>query len=147
MALASVVRMFFPRVVKKRKMLLNYEIMRVCSLEKGIYVWTIGIDDSKRFGEPNLSEASRMVDSVDFHERYSPRIGYIHSGSPMPFVYDVADLYKSDMTIDLAFKLVSEEADVSDRHVLVDAFCERLVERKVLESFAETVNGLLNLEV
>lgn len=50
-------------------MLLNYEIMRVCSLEKGIYVWTIGIDDSKRFGEPNFSEASMMVDSVDFHER------------------------------------------------------------------------------
>ena len=50
-------------------MLLNYEIMRVCSLEMGIYVWSIGIDDSKRFGEPNLSEASMMVDSVDFHER------------------------------------------------------------------------------
>ena len=69
MALASVVRMFFSKSVKKRKMLLNYEIMRVCSLEKGIYVWTIGIDDSKRFGEPNFSEASMMVDSVDFLER------------------------------------------------------------------------------
>ena len=60
---------FFSKSVRKRKMLLNYEFMRVCSLEKGIYVWTIGIDDSKRFGEPNLSEASKMVDSVDFHER------------------------------------------------------------------------------
>ena len=81
MALASVVRMFFPRVVKKRKMLLNYEIMRVCSLEMGIYVWSIGIDDSKRFGEPNLSEASRMVDSVDFHERYADVSGRVTTGA------------------------------------------------------------------
>lgn len=77
---------------------------------------------------------------------YSPRIGFIHSGSPMPFVYDVADLYKSDLTIDLAFKLVSEGADVTDRHTLIDAFCERLIERKVLETFAETVNSVMNVE-
>ena len=74
---------------------------------------------------------------------YSPRIGFIHSGSPMPFVYDVADLYKSELTIDLALKLVSDKVDVCDRHVLIDAFCERLVERKVLETFAVTVNDLL----
>ena len=78
---------------------------------------------------------------------YSPRIGFIHSGSPMPFVYDVADLYKSDLTIDLAFKLVSEDVNVFDRHVLIDAFCQRLVERKVLETFAETVNSVLDVEV
>ena len=84
MALASVVRMFFPRVVKKRKMLLNYEIMRVCSLEMGIYVWSIGIDDSKRFGEPNLSEASRMVDSVDFHERAINVLKKSRTGSVRP---------------------------------------------------------------
>lgn len=77
---------------------------------------------------------------------YSPRIGFIHSGSPMPFVYDLADLYKSDLTIDLAFKLVSEGADVFDRHVLIDAFCARLIERKVLGAFAETVNGVLDAE-
>lgn len=78
---------------------------------------------------------------------YSPRIGFIHSGSPMPFVYDVADLYKSDLTIDLAFKLVSEDVNVFDCHVLIDAFCQRLVERKVLETFAETVNSVLDVEV
>ena len=77
---------------------------------------------------------------------YSPRIGFIHSGSPMPFVYDVADLYKSDLTIELAFKLTAQQVDVYDRHVLIDAFCERLIQLKVLETFAQTVNGLLDLE-
>ena len=74
------------------------------------------------------------------------QIRILNSGSPMPFVYDVADLYKSDLTIDLAFKLVSEGADVFDRHVLIDAFCARLIERKVLGAFAETVNGVLDAE-
>ena len=32
---------------------------------------------------------------------YSPHIGFIHSGSPLPFVYDLADLYKEHLCIDL----------------------------------------------
>ena len=56
-------------------------IMQVCSLEKGIYVWAIGIDDSKRFGEPNLLDASMMVDSVDFLERlWQPTAGLARLG-------------------------------------------------------------------
>lgn len=29
---------------------------------------------------------------------YSPHIGFIHSGSPLPFVYDLADLYKEHLS-------------------------------------------------
>ncbi len=36
---------------------------------------------------------------------YSPHIGFIHSGSPLPFIYDLADLYKEDLCVDLAFSL------------------------------------------
>ena len=39
---------------------------------------------------------------------YSPHIGFIHSGSPLPFVYDLADLYKEHLCIDLAFSLTLE---------------------------------------
>jgi len=31
---------------------------------------------------------------------YSPHIGFIHSGSPLPFVYDLADLYFYDSKIE-----------------------------------------------
>jgi CRISPR-associated protein Cas1 len=41
---------------------------------------------------------------------YSPHIGFIHSGSPLPFVYDLADLYKEDLCIDLAFYLTLDMA-------------------------------------
>src|SRR5579872_310577 len=34
---------------------------------------------------------------------YSPALGFIHTGKMLSFVYDVADLYKADVTIPLAF--------------------------------------------
>jgi CRISPR-associated protein Cas1 len=41
---------------------------------------------------------------------YSPHIGFIHSGSPLPFMHDLADLYKEHLCIDLAFSLTRELA-------------------------------------
>lgn len=39
---------------------------------------------------------------------YSPAIGFIHTGKQLSFVYDIADLYKAEMTIPLAFNVVAE---------------------------------------
>ena len=39
---------------------------------------------------------------------YSPHIGFVHSGSPLPFIYDLADLYKAELSIDLAFSLTKK---------------------------------------
>ena len=36
---------------------------------------------------------------------YSPGVGYIHTGKQLSFVYVVADLYRVEPTILLAFKL------------------------------------------
>lgn len=35
----------------------------------------------------------------------SPALGYVHNGNQQAFVYDIADLYKADLTIPLAFSL------------------------------------------
>ncbi|MCK2214768.1 type I-E CRISPR-associated endonuclease Cas1e [Actinomadura sp. ATCC 31491] len=39
----------------------------------------------------------------------SPALGFIHSGTQMAFVYDVADLYKARVTIPMAFSLYSSQ--------------------------------------
>ncbi|MGW3353750.1 type I-E CRISPR-associated endonuclease Cas1e [Nonomuraea rubra] len=39
----------------------------------------------------------------------SPALGFIHSGTQMAFVYDVADLYKARITIPMAFSLHSSQ--------------------------------------
>lgn len=39
---------------------------------------------------------------------YSPALGFIHTGKQLSFVYDIADLYKVDITIPVAFRIVAE---------------------------------------
>lgn len=41
----------------------------------------------------------------------SPGLGFVHIGHEKSFVYDIADLYKADIVIPLAFKLASELPD------------------------------------
>lgn len=46
---------------------------------------------------------------------YSPAIGFIHTGKQLSFVYDIADLYKADLTIPLAFQIVADGATDVER--------------------------------
>jgi len=39
---------------------------------------------------------------------FSPAIGFIHTGKQLSFVYDIADLYKADISIPSAFSAVKE---------------------------------------
>lgn len=48
---------------------------------------------------------------------YSPGLGFIHTGKQLSFVYDIADLYKCELTIPLAFQLASESKDNLERAV------------------------------
>jgi len=76
---------------------------------------------------------------------YSPHIGFIHSGSPMPFVYDLADLYKEDLCIDLAFSLSREMAGRYDRHVVSAAFRRRILDMDLLAQIALDIPEMLGV--
>ena len=45
---------------------------------------------------------------------FSPGLGFIHTGKQMSFVYDIADLYKADITIPAAFSAVAENLHDED---------------------------------
>ncbi len=68
---------------------------------------------------------------------YSPTIGFIHTGKMLSFVYDVADLYKTEISIPAAFRAVSHgEGDLEGRvrRHCRDLFQEsRLLERIVAD--------------
>lgn len=75
---------------------------------------------------------------------YSPHIGFIHSGSPLPFIYDLADLYKRDLSIDLAFSLTEKMAGHYNRHKIAAEFRKRVIEADLLGRIGldiETVLG------
>jgi CRISPR-associated protein Cas1 len=48
---------------------------------------------------------------------YCPGLGFIHQGKQLSFVYDVADLYKTTLTIPLAFATAAEDPPNLERTV------------------------------
>ncbi|WP_243975264.1 type I-E CRISPR-associated endonuclease Cas1e [Vibrio natriegens] len=74
---------------------------------------------------------------------YSPHIGFIHSGSPLPFVYDMADLYKEHLCIDLAFSLTRDMAGRYDRHKVSDAFRKRVITMNLLQQVSSDISELM----
>lgn len=48
---------------------------------------------------------------------YSTALGFIHTGKMLSFVYDIADLFKADLTIPVAFRTVAEGTEQLERRV------------------------------
>ena len=76
---------------------------------------------------------------------YSPGLGFIHTGKQLSFVYDIADLYKTEVTIPIAFYAAAEgvahiESEV--RHRCRDAF----VETRLLKRIVSDIEDLLGSE-
>jgi len=64
---------------------------------------------------------------------YAPAVGFIHTGKPLSFVYDVADIYKFETVVPAAFKVAASNPPNAERAVRLacrDIFREtRLLER------------------
>ena len=65
----------------------------------------------------------------------APGLGFIHVGHERSFVYDIADLYKAELTIPIAFELVAKKPDdlpgAVRRRVRDEMASMRLLERMV----------------
>lgn len=48
---------------------------------------------------------------------YAPAVGFIHTGKPLSFVYDIADLFKFDTVVPLAFRIASKSPSNPEREV------------------------------
>src|SRR5262249_31216966 len=48
---------------------------------------------------------------------YSAALGFIHTGRMLSFVYDIADFYKADLTVPVAFRLAGTGAKDLERAV------------------------------
>lgn len=72
----------------------------------------------------------------------APGLGFVHVGHECSFVYDIADLYKADITIPIAFQVASEEPEdlpSTVRHRVRDA----MVEHHLLEKMVHDIRLLL----
>lgn len=87
-----------------------------------------------------------VISSAVFSLGYSPYIGFVHSGSPLPFIYDLADLYKEHLTIDMAFSLTKDMAVYYDKYILLDDFRKRVIEARLLENLADDIHKILTVK-
>ncbi len=76
---------------------------------------------------------------------YSPALGFLHTGWHLAFVYDIADLYKTRLTVPVAFQIAAEtEFEVEKR---ARQTCrERIREEKLLEKILPDIDRLLQLK-
>ncbi|MHA6885306.1 type I-E CRISPR-associated endonuclease Cas1e [Ralstonia pseudosolanacearum] len=48
---------------------------------------------------------------------YAPAVGFIHTGKPLSFVYDIADLFKFETVVPVAFKVAAKAPPQPEREV------------------------------
>ncbi len=76
---------------------------------------------------------------------FSPSLGFIHTGKMLSFVYDIADLYKTEVSIPMAFAAVQAGDTLLEtrvRKACRDAFRER----RLLERIVPDIHSALNLD-
>lgn len=76
---------------------------------------------------------------------YSPGIGFIHTGKQLSFVYDIADLYKAEITIPTAFRAAAENPPNLERAVRLR--CRDMFrESKLLQRIVPDIQRALNVK-
>jgi CRISPR-associated protein Cas1 len=75
---------------------------------------------------------------------YSAAIGFIHTGKMLSFVYDIADLYKTDLTVPVAFRLaatVTKDLERTVRQECRKTFHAFHLMDRLLPDIAEVLNA------
>ena len=73
---------------------------------------------------------------------YAPAVGFIHTGKPLSFVYDIADLFKFDGVVPIAFKIAAAAPANPERMVRL-ACRDHFRQTKLLGKIIPTIEEVL----
>ena len=73
---------------------------------------------------------------------YAPAVGFIHTGKPLSFVYDVADMYKFDTVVPLAFQVAARNPANPEREVRL-ACRDMFRKTRLLEKIIPDIENVL----
>lgn len=71
---------------------------------------------------------------------YAPAVGFIHTGKPLSFVYDVADIYKFETVVPIAFRTASRQPAYPEQVVRLgcrDIFRETKLLQRIVPGIEE----------
>lgn len=75
---------------------------------------------------------------------YAPAVGFIHSGKPLSFVYDVADIFKFETVVPVAFKVAAKHPSKPDNEVRIacrDIFRSSKLLKRIIPSIEEMLSA------
>jgi len=73
---------------------------------------------------------------------YAPAVGFIHSGKPQSFVYDIADIFKFETVVPVAFKIAARKPFNPEREVRLacrDTFRQTRLLRRIIPTIEEVL--------
>lgn len=74
---------------------------------------------------------------------YAPAIGFIHTGKPLSFVYDIADLFKFEVSVPIAFKVIASEKSLPEKETRL--YCRNSFRKhNLLERIIPTIEDVLS---
>ncbi|WMY75236.1 type I-E CRISPR-associated endonuclease Cas1e [Buttiauxella selenatireducens] len=73
---------------------------------------------------------------------YAPAIGFVHSGKPLSFVYDIADIVKFDGVVPVAFEIAARNPATPDKDIRL-ACCDVFRSQKTLARLIPLIEEVL----
>ncbi|UDM06906.1 type I-E CRISPR-associated endonuclease Cas1e [Halomonas sp. NyZ770] len=73
---------------------------------------------------------------------YAPAIGFLHTGKPLSFVYDIADIVKFETVVPAAFRIAAKNPPMPEREVRIacrDAFKQTLLLQRIIPMIEEVL--------
>lgn len=73
---------------------------------------------------------------------YAPAVGFIHTGKPQSFVYDIADIFKFETVVPVAFRIASKKGCNPERDVRIacrDAFRQSKILQRIIPSIEQVL--------
>jgi CRISPR-associated protein Cas1 len=75
---------------------------------------------------------------------YAPAVGFIHTGKPLSFVYDIADIFKFDTVVPLAFRIAAKKSEGPERQVRLacrDVFRQQKVLGRIIPMIEQVLSA------
>ncbi len=74
---------------------------------------------------------------------YAPAVGFIHTGKPQSFVYDIADIFKFETVVPVAFRIAARKPHNPEREVRL-ACRDSFRQTKILHRIIPTIEQVLS---
>jgi CRISPR-associated protein Cas1 len=83
-----------------------------------------------------------MTEAAILAAGYAPAVGFIHTGKPQSFVYDIADIFKFDTVVPVAFRTAATKPRDPERAVRIacrDAFRQGRILHRIIPTIEEVL--------